>query len=117
MDHNRTLGSAGEEAAWAWYRRAGFHEEARNWRVRGGEIDLIVSKGPLLVVCEVKTRSTDRFGIPAEAVTWSKQRRLRALAAEWLAAQDRSWPEVRFDVAAVTPVGGAHRVEVIAGAF
>lgn len=117
MDHNRRLGSAGEEAAWAWYRRAGFRLEARNWRVRGGEIDLILSKGPLLVVCEVKTRSTHRYGVPAEAVTWSKQRRLRSLAAEWLAGQERSWAEVRFDVAAVTPVGHTHRVEVIAGAF
>jgi putative endonuclease len=117
MDHNRTLGAAGEEAAWAWYRSAGFSLEARNWRVRAGEIDLIVSAGPLLVVCEVKTRSSDRFGVPAEAVTWTKQRRLRTLATEWLACQDRAWPQVRFDVAAVTPMGPSHRVEVIEGAF
>ena len=117
MDHNRMLGAAGEAAAWAWYRRAGFHLEARNWRVRGGELDLIVSAGGLLVVCEVKTRTSDRFGGPADAVGHAKQRRIRALAAEWLAGQDRRWPEVRFDVACVTPRGSAHRVEVITAAF
>jgi putative endonuclease len=117
MDHNRTLGAAGEEAAWAWYRLAGFSLEARNWRVRSGEIDLIVARGPLLVVCEVKTRSSDRYGMAAEAVTWSKQRRLRSLAAEWLASQERRWPQIRFDVAAVTPKGDTHRVEVIEAAF
>jgi putative endonuclease len=117
MHHNRALGAAGEDAALGWYRRAGFALEARNWRVRAGELDLIVSRGPLLVVCEVKTRSSERFGSPAEAVTWTKQRRIRALAAEWLAGQERSWGTVRFDVASVSPAGGGHRVEVIEAAF
>ncbi len=117
MDHNRRLGAAGEAAALAWYERAGFRLEARNWRVRAGELDLVVSAGGLLVVCEVKTRTSDRFGGPADAVGFAKQRRIRALAAEWLATQERRWHDVRFDVACVTPVGGAHRVDVITGAF
>jgi len=73
-----------------------------------------------IVFCEVKARSSDRYGLPAEAVTPAKQRRLRGLAARYLAdAQEGSAPPVapgavvRFDVAAV--LGG--RVEVIEAAF
>jgi putative endonuclease len=75
------------------------------------------------VFCEVKTRSSDRFGVPAEAVTGTKQRRLRTLAARFLAEHPGAavagsgrrgrWRGIRFDVAAV--VGG--RVDVIEAAF
>ena len=56
----------------------------RNWRRREGEVDLIVRRGPTVVFCEVKTRSTDRFGTGAESVLPAKQRRIRRLAARWL---------------------------------
>jgi putative endonuclease len=88
---------------------------ARNWRCRDGELDLIARKGPVLVVCEVKTRTGTRFGAPFEAVTRDKQRRIRRLTARWLAdGQTRVRPRhVRFDVASVR---GAD-VEVIEDAF
>lgn len=66
----------------------------------------------LVVFCEIKTRASDRFGPPQAAVGHAKQRRLRSLAAEWLAAHDRHGA-VRFDVAAVT---GVH-IEVFEAAF
>ena len=75
-----------------------------------------------MVICEVKTRTSDRFGSPIEAVTPAKVRRLRRLAAEWL-AQDRSTGEgrrsldVRFDVASVTFSRGQLLVDVVEGAF
>lgn len=74
---------------------------------------MIAARGRLLVICEVKTRSTDAFGVPAHAVTPSKQARLRALAVEWMREQDSSFAEVRFDVAQVV----GPRLEVIEGAF
>lgn len=89
---------------------------ASNWRTRTGEIDLVLRRGGpggTLVVCEVKTRSSLAFGHPAEAVTPLRQRRLRALAAQWLAAHGPHGGEVRFDVAAVLPGG----VEVVEAAF
>ena len=68
---------------------------ARNWRCREGELDLVVARPGEIVFCEVKTRSSDRFGLPAEAVTPAKQRRLRGLAARYLAdAQQGSAPPV-----------------------
>lgn len=84
-----------------WYEQRGYQVLARNWRVAEGELDLVVARAGVLVFCEVKSRTATTFGTPAEAVTPSKQARLRRLAARWLAVDGRSWPFVRFDVASV----------------
>jgi len=109
------LGAAGEDRAAAWYVAHGYQVVARNWRCRDGELDLICERGRTLVICEVKTRSSLAFGHPAEAVTPTKQRRIRGLAARWLAEAQphRRAHAVRFDVAAVLPGG----VDVIEAAF
>ena len=116
-DIRRVVGDAGEDAVAAWYVAAGYSIVARNWRVRGGEIDVIVNKGRTLVFCEVKTRRSDAFGSPAEAVTPRKQARIRGLAGQWLAAHDLRADELRFDVASVRPNGRGWDVDVIEGAF
>ena len=107
------MGIAGEALAAAWYQERGWRVLATNWRCRDGEIDLIVRRGSVLVFCEVKTRSSTAFGVPAEAVTPVKQTRLRRLAMLWLADTGHSARQLRFDVAAV--LGG--NVDVIEGAF
>lgn len=109
------LGAAGEERTAAWYRAQGYRVLDRNWRCRDGELDLVCVRGRTVVFCEVKTRSSLAYGHPAEAVTPTKQHRIRKLAVLWLAAQD---PPVRadalrFDVAAVLPGS----VDVIEAAF
>ena len=86
---------------------------ARNWRCREGELDLVVRRGRELVFVEVKARTTDRFGIPAEAVTPAKQRRLRGLAARYLRDTGTRAGSLRFDVVAIL----AGRLEVIEAAF
>ena len=115
--HRQRLGARGEQAAADWYVARGYRLVTRNWRCRDGEIDLVLwSPRRDLVFCEVKTRSSSRFGLPAEAVTPAKQRRLRRLAALFLVANGDvlgGHRGLRFDVASVT--GG--RVEVIAAAF
>jgi putative endonuclease len=91
---------------------------ARNWRVRDGELDLVARSGTTIVFCEVKTRRSDAFGIPAEAVTPVKQARIRRLAVQWLAANGERAAGLRFDVAAVTPDGrGQWIVDVLEGVF
>lgn len=116
MSHRQRLGARGERLAARWYTAAGYEIVARNWRCRDGEIDLVVARAGELVFCEVKARSSHRFGSPAEAVTPAKQARLRRLAARFLAEHGhdvrRGW-SLRFDVAAVT----AGRIEVIEAAF
>ncbi len=115
-DGRRQLGFAGEDAAAAWYVDRGYEVVARNWRCRDGEIDLIVRSGRTVVFCEVKARSSTRFGSPFEAVTGAKQQRIRGLAACWLEAHrvGDHHRQVRFDVAGVT--NGVH-VDVLEGAF
>ena len=101
-------------AAAAWYEARGYEVVARNWRCRDGELDLILRHGRTFVFCEVKSRTTDAFGVPAEAVTAQKRARIRRLAARWIEEDAPLRPrEIRFDVAAI--LGGD--LEIIEGAF
>jgi putative endonuclease len=112
------VGAYGERVALAHLVEQGMVVLDRNWRCRGGEIDLILRDGEDLVFCEVKTRRGDRFGTPAEAVGVAKMRRLRRLAAQWLAQAGLHPHTVRFDVVSVLPQpSGAARVEHVRGAF
>jgi putative endonuclease len=109
----RATGISGEDVAAAWYASQGYEVVARNWRCRVGELDLIVRQGPTYVFCEVKTRSSDRFGSPAEAVTHEKRQRVRHLAARWIDESPVRPASIRFDVAAVLD----GELQVIEGAF
>ena len=118
VDPRRRLGIAGEDAVARWYEAAAYEVLDRNWRCRDGELDLIVRRDSALVFCEVKTRASTRFGAPVEAVTVTKQRRLRTLAARWLADHEARRRTLRFDVASVTRApDGELVVEVLEGAF
>ena len=109
----RQLGRRGEDLAAAWYVRRGYLVLARNWRCGDGELDLVCRKGAKVVVCEVKARRSDAFGCPQDAVTASKRRRIRRLAARWLQVTGTRCEEVRFDVAAIR----GEAVEVMEGAW
>jgi putative endonuclease len=114
----RALGAAGEDAVAEWYADAGYSVLARNWRIREGEIDLVTRRAATIVFCEVKTRRSDAFGTPAEAVTPRKQARLRTLAVRWLSDNKTRADVLRFDVASVKPDGrGAWIVDVLEAAF
>ena len=107
------LGAWGERVAGRRYVRDGYRVLARNWRCPAGEIDLIVFRDGLVVFCEVKTRRSTAFGMPAEAVDGRRQSRLRAAASTWLRSAEVRSDGVRFDVVSVLP----GRVERIEGAF
>ena len=99
------------------YQRCGFVVLERNWRCRAGELDLAVARDSTLVIVEVKCRRSAHFGGPAAAVTETKQSRMRAATAIWL-AEHPEWSQrddvaVRFDVAAVT--GG--EINILESAF
>jgi putative endonuclease len=97
------FGQRGEDLAAEWYRRRGYTVVSRNWRCPIGEIDLVLRRGRVLVVAEVKARRSGAFGEPALAVTPIKQQRLRRLAAAWLAEHRAGRRvDVRFDVVAIT---------------
>jgi putative endonuclease len=107
------LGRFGEEVAARYLVEQGMQVVDRNWRCDVGELDIVAVDGTTLVVCEVKTRRTDRFGAPVEAVTAGKAARLRRLAARWLAEHPDSHPvQVRIDLVGVLqPNRGAATVD------
>jgi putative endonuclease len=112
------LGHRGEQVVAEWYEGNGYAVVARNWRCAQGEIDLLCTRAETewcttLVVCEVKARSSAAFGHGLEAVTPTKQRRLRRLATAYLRSQDLHYDHIRFDVAAVT----GHALQVVESAF
>ena len=108
------LGADGEAAVARWYEAQGYAVVARNWRCPQGELDLIVRRDRTLVFCEVKTRSSNRFGTPALAVGPEKQRRVRRVAGRFLATERLPrFTDLRFDVAAVVGTD----VEVYEAAF
>jgi putative endonuclease len=112
------LGRRGEDIAVGHLERLGLVVLSRNWRCRDGELDVVATDGARLVVCEVKTRSGHRYGMPAEAVTRHKASRIRRVTQHWLAAHRVRWCEIRFDVLAVhCPPGGESTVEHLPGVF
>ncbi|HEY7400292.1 MAG TPA: YraN family protein [Actinomycetota bacterium] len=112
------LGSAGEDAAARWYEERGYRIVARNWRCKIGELDLVVARDDLLVICEVKTRAGRSFGGGYEAVTAKKQAKLRAVAEAYLSYGVSQRGSIRFDVASVeTSSRGRPLVEVFEQAF
>lgn len=113
VDSRRQLGADGEAQAARWYEARGYEVLARNWRCRDGELDLVVTKGRVMVFVEVKTRRTAAFGLPAEAVTGVKQARLRRLAVRYLQETGPHRGELRFDVVSIL----AGRLDVIEAAF
>ena len=101
------LGKYGEELAVRHLERSGLVVLDRNWRCRHGEIDIVARDGATLVVCEVKTRRSEAFGTPIEAVTPYKLKRLRRLAMLWLDDHQTHLPGVRIDVVGIVqPIAG-----------
>lgn len=112
----QALGAYGESLAARHLVAQGMVLLDRNWRCDAGEIDLVLRDGDVLVVCEVKTRSSVRCGSPHEAVTDIKVARLRRLAARWLAEHGVHPRDVRIDMVAILrPRRGASLIEHVRG--
>ena len=116
MHARSTLGAAGERLAATHLEKQGFEIVDRNYRCRAGEIDLVAARGDLIVFCEVKTRRSDRWGEPSEAVDYRKQARLRRLAGAWL-TEKGGRGEVRFDVISVLVENGRTQLVHLPDAF
>jgi putative endonuclease len=122
------VGGYGERVATTLLCAAGMRLLDRNWRCRDGELDIVARDvDGTIVFCEVKTRRSNRYGTPVEAVGPAKVRRMRRVAAAWLAeyhlrglAGDRSvaGARIRFDVVSVWPQpAGPATVEHLRDAF
>ena len=111
------LGRAGEDAAATYLSARGYTIVDRNVRYRDGEIDLIAARAGVLAFVEVKTRRSRAFGLPGEAVTFTKQRRIRSMAVRYLTEQRAHARAVRFDVIEVVPDGRGFTVRHLEDAF
>ncbi|MDZ5663904.1 YraN family protein [Nocardioides sp. zg-1308] len=108
----RLLGERGETIAARHLTGRGMVLLDRNWRCEAGEIDLVLRDGQVLVICEVKTRTSTDYGAPLEAVDRRKVDRLRRLAARWLRVHDCHPEDVRIDMVGVlAPPGRPVEVE------
>ena len=98
----RAQGDAAEERACRHLEGAGFTIAGKNYRTRGGEIDIVARKGKLLVFVEVRSRGDADFGTPEEPAPPARRRRVVAAARQFLSkGPPSSWREARFDVIAV----------------
>lgn len=92
-------GQIGEDQALAYLQQQGLHLLERNFRCKGGEIDLIMQDGKVLVFVEVRMRSDSKFGGAAASVGSAKQKRL-IIAAQIYLQRHSMPPPCRFDVIA-----------------
>ena len=111
------LGECGEDLAVRALQREGYAVLARRYRVPLGEIDVIAMDGRCLVFVEVKTRRGGRCGDGADAVTWRKQRKIVAVANDYLARHRVDAVACRFDVVTVRLEESGPRVDIIRNAF
>ncbi|MFL6178363.1 MAG: YraN family protein [Actinomycetes bacterium] len=110
-------GKLGEDLAAAHLIGQGLIVLDRNWRCEMGELDIVARDGDALVICEVKTRSSRRFGDPLEAVTAPKAARLRRLAGRWVVEHDVRPREIRIDLVGVVLTSGRPEIEHVRGAL
>lgn len=98
--YNKNLGDFGENVAESYLREKGYTIIERNFYVKGGEIDIICMDKDTLVFVEVKTRKSDKFGLPAEAVDRKKVEHMRYAAERYYESYSFDG-EIRFDVVEV----------------
>jgi putative endonuclease len=118
MQPKDRLALRGEEMAMRELRRKGYEIIERGWRWHRFEIDLIARKENVLAVVEVKTRSSDRFGSPQEAVPRWKQLRIISAAKAFVQKRKMQDRLVRFDIISIVCDEKAEmRIEHIENAF
>ena len=112
------LGAKGEDIAAKWFQRKGFRIERKNFRTKIGEIDLVISRGNMLIFCEVKTRKKKEFAEPFESVTKRKIDTIKKVAEIYLLKNKAKENEIRFDVVSLVEKGkGKFEINHIENAF
>ncbi len=93
------LGVQAESAMASWYGAQGYEIVARNWRTTGGELDIVALRDDVVVVVEVKARSSARFGTGLDAITPAKLHRLHRLGRAFIREHNMAGRTLRVDVA------------------
>jgi len=116
MAKHNELGKLGEDIAAKYLIEKGFKIQDRNWIYQKKELDIVALKGDCLVVVEVKSRSTEYFEHPSDAITLSKIKFLVRATQAYIDLKEIK-QEVRFDVIAVIKNGEKFKIEHIEDAF
>lgn len=110
---NAELGKYGEKLAVRYLKRHGYKIIKTNYHISIGEVDIIARDGVFLVFVEVKYRSKTLYGYPSEAVDWHKQRKIRAVASQYLLSHPLEPDLIRFDVVQIID----DKIELFKSAF
>ncbi len=111
------FGQWGERMAAVYLRDKGYEILARNFRTVRGELDIVAARDGTIVFVEVKSRRSERFGRPADAVTEEKERHLRAAARSFLRQHRLYGRKIRFDVLEILDRYGQIHIRHLQGWF
>ncbi len=112
----KSIGKKGEDWALTYLEQKGYRLQARNYRHRRGEIDLIVEKENRLIFVEVKLRADDRFGLPEEMVSSAQQALIIQTAEHYILEKD--WQkDIRFDIIAILQKEDQREIQHFEDAF
>ena len=114
--NNYELGMQGEREAVKYLKKEGYEILETNWHFHRYEIDIIAKKGEVLAIVEVKTRATDYFGDPEDAVDYKKRRKIVESADAYIEERDLD-VEVRFDIVAILKTKDGLKLRFIEDAF
>ncbi len=101
IDTRKKLGNRGEKIAAKFLRKQDYQIIEKNYHSRLGEIDIVAKEDESIVFVEVKTRCSTDFGLPEEALSYDKRRRLSKLALGYLAHRRIKDTNCRFDVVSI----------------
>ncbi len=113
----RLIGILGEKLVCKWYTDHKYKLLSVNYKTRFGEIDIIAQNKNTVVFVEVKTRKDKKFSQAREAVTFSKQQKIKAAASSYIAENNLESFFIRFDVAEVYHRDTVPEINIIENAF
>lgn len=116
MAAHNDLGRAGEQMAARFLSMRGMQIIHQNWRAGRDELDMVVRSGNSLIFVEVKTRSSDRFDQPEDAIDSAKQQKMLRAAGRYIEANPHHGP-VRFDVISIVLAGHMSKLFYMPDAF
>ena len=116
MAEHNDLGKLGEELSVDFLQKKGYHILETNWTFQKAEVDIIAQKENILVVIEVKTRSSIDFGSPQDFVKPAKIQLLVKAINEYVISNDLDL-EIRFDIIAISKEGNNFNIEHLEDAF
>lgn len=111
MNH-RSIGNRGEDLACEFLSKQGYKILERNYRIRGGEIDIVAREGEWLIFVEVKTRYSHEYGVPQESITPYKMRALLKTALFYVVKSKWGDKPYRLDLVAIDYANSQDQPEV-----